>query len=243
MIREHMKPLLLLKVGSTLSSLLSTRGDYDAWFRTGLGAEHSLDVVRVDEGEPLPDLNTYRGVVVTGSAAMVTERAPWSVATAAWLRAAISHDLAVLGVCYGHQLLADAMGARVDWNPNGRQIGSIVATLTEEGLSDPLFSGLPNPLQVQTSHSQSVLDLPDSLALLAASPRDPRHAFRVRGARAWGVQFHPEFDAEVTRAYICDRRAAIRAEGQDPDALLRDVVESPHGDLILRRFAALSEFA
>lgn len=235
-----MKPLLLLKVGHTLSSLSATRGDYEVWFGAGLGVGDALHVVRVTEGEPLPDLNAYRGVVVSGSAAMVTERAAWSVSTAAWLLAAIASDLPVLGVCYGHQLLADALGAQVDWNPRGRQIGSVVATLTETGRADPLFSGLPPRLQVQTSHSQSVLALPESLALLAETPRDPRHAFRVRGARAWGVQFHPEFDAEVTRAYIRERSAEIRAEGQDPDALINGVVESAHGDIILRRFAALS---
>jgi GMP synthase (glutamine-hydrolysing) len=235
-----MKPLLLLKVGRTLSSLSATRGDYEVWFGAGLGVGEALHVVRVIDGEPLPDLNAYRGVVVSGSAAMVTERAAWSVATAAWLLEALARDLPVLGVCYGHQLLADALGAHVDWNPRGRQIGSVVATLTENGRTDPLFSGLPAELLVQTSHSQSVLSLPESLALLAATPRDPQHAFRVRGARAWGVQFHPEFDAEVTRAYIRERSADIRAEGQDPDALIEGVVESAHGDLILRRFAALS---
>ncbi len=241
MLTPQMKPLLLLKVGSTLSSLSATRGDYDVWFRAGLGVGDGLDVVRVLEGEALPELNSYRGVVVSGSAAMVTERAPWSMATAAWLLEAIASDLPVLGVCYGHQLLADALGAHVDWNPRGRQIGTVVATLTEAGRADPLFAGLPTELNVQTSHSQSVLELPEPLELLAASARDSNHAFRVRGARAWGIQFHPEFDAEITRTYICERSAAIRAEGLDPDELLKGVVESEHGDLILRRFVALTE--
>ncbi len=235
-----MKPLLLLKVGSTLSSLSPVRGDYDVWFRNGLGLDDDLHVVRVNEGEPLPALNAYRGVVVTGSAAMVTDRAPWSVETAGYLSEAVKADVPVLGVCYGHQLLADAMGAPVDWNPLGRQIGSVIVTLTEEGCTDPLFSGMPRQLTVQVSHSQSVLALPPSLTLLAESPRDSRHAFRVRGARAWGIQFHPEFDADVTRAYIRERMADIRAEGQDPDALLEAVVESDHGSRILRRFAELS---
>ncbi len=240
-----MTRLLLLKVGSTLPSLLAMRGDYDDWFRTGLDLDprrDRLDVVRVIEGEPLPDLNIGRavdGLLVSGSPAMVTERAPWSVATAALLLDAVQRGVPVLGVCYGHQLLADALGARVDWNPHGRQIGTVSVSLTDAGRADPLFAELPSVLTVQASHSQSVLDLPPSLERLAQSPRDGQHAFRVRGALAWGIQFHPEFDAEVTRTYITERRQAIEAEGQDPDALLACVVDSDHGASILRRFAAL----
>lgn len=234
-----MQRLVLLKVGSTLPVLVARGEDYDLWFRRSLGIGERLDVVRVFEGEPLPDLNVYRGVVVSGSPAMVTERAPWSLATATFLLEAMARDVPVLGVCYGHQLLADACGAQVDFNPRGRQIGTVHADLTAAGQADPLFENLPARLVVQTSHSQSVLALPEGLTCLAQSGRDPQHAFRVVNKQAWGVQFHPEFDAQVTRTYIEQRSEAIRSEGQDPDALLSAVVESDHGSRILQRFAAL----
>jgi GMP synthase (glutamine-hydrolysing) len=83
-----------------------------------------------------------------------------------------------------------------------------------------------------------VLELPRGARLLASSRRDPHQAF-AWGERAWGVQFHPEFDADVVRAYLAARREAIRDEGLDADALLRAASDSPHGAALLGRFAEL----
>jgi GMP synthase (glutamine-hydrolysing) len=236
------RTMALLKVGATFDSLVMRRGDYDTWFANGLGLGDALSVFRVSEGEPLLEPTRFAGIVVSGSSAMVTDRAPWSVDTAAFLLSALAQDVPVLGVCYGHQLLADALGGEVGMNPRGRQIGTVEAVLTDAGQTDPLFSGLSPVLTVQTSHRQSVLSPPPDALRLATSPRDPFHAFRVAEKRAWGVQFHPEFDADVTRTYISERQEQIRAEGDDPAALLSDVRDSVHGRDILRRFARICGF-
>lgn len=231
-------PLVLLKVGKTSEAVADERGDYDVWFREGLEAEE-MTVIRVPDGDPLPDVADVGAVVVTGSFAMVTDRAPWSVASADFLAAAVARGTPVLGVCYGHQLLADALGGAVDWNPLGRQIGTVEATLTEDGRTDRLLGGLGEPLVVQTSHRQVVTTLPSGATLLARSPKDAHHAFRI-GENAWGVQFHPEFDHVVSRAYVSERAEAIASEGGDPDALLGGVRASGHGREILRRFGAIA---
>lgn len=234
-----MKQLLLLKVGHTFEHIAALRGDYDVWFRERLGMSNgALTVVHVDRGEPLPEGYDYTGIVVTGSFAMVTDREPWSVATAAYLREAVQRAVPTLGVCYGHQLLADAFGGEVANNPLGRQAGTVSAQLSPEASFDPLFSGMPNQLLVQASHRQSVVALPPQATLLASSPGDPHYAFRL-GELAWGVQFHPEFDAWVARSYIEARREVFVAEGRDPDALMAAVEESDHGARVLTRFARL----
>jgi len=74
--------------------------------------------------------------------------------------------------------------------------------------------------------------------LLGHCALDPHQAFRI-GANAWGVQFHPEFDGDVSRRYIEMRRATIETEGLDPDALIASIEESLHGKLLLRRFVQL----
>jgi GMP synthase (glutamine-hydrolysing) len=145
----------------------------------------------------------------------------------------------ILGVCYGHQLLAYAFGGSVGYNPRGRHAGTARVHTTAAAASDALFEPLPRELVVQVSHSQSVLELPQGALLLAHTALDPHHAFRI-GARTWGVQFHPEFDAEVSRRYIALRRERILSEGLDPDALIAAVQPSDHGAQLLRRFAELT---
>ena len=178
------------------------------------------------------------GVVVTGSSAMVSEREAWSERTAAWLATAVSAETPVLGICYGHQLLAHGLGGRVGVNPRGREIGSINVEIGDAAREDALFRGFAGPLRVQATHMESVLEIPPGARLLGSSAGDPHHAFAV-GTTAWGVQFHPEFDAATVRHYIEARRQMIRDEGLDPDALKRGTRDAPDGGAILRRFAQL----
>ena len=100
-------------------------------------------------------------------------------------------------------------------------------------------SGLVSPLRVQVCHTQSVLRLPTGAARLAFNAHDAHQAFRF-GPCAWGVQFHPEFNADVVRTYIDDMRPLLAAEKQDPDALRAATVDTPYGEEVLKRFARLA---
>jgi GMP synthase (glutamine-hydrolysing) len=232
-------PVLIVKTGTTVPAVLQRRGDYEQWFTAGMGLpDRQVSVCRVDQGEALPDPSQLGAVVVTGSSAMVTDRLPWSENAARWLRSAVEHGCPVLGVCYGHQLLAHAFGGTVEYNPRGRQIGTLDVALTESAEHDALFSGFPAVLHVPVSHRQAVTALPPGARLLATTARDPFHAFSL-GERAWGVQFHPEFDADIVRGYIDARRPEITAEGQDPERLHADARDTADGTLLLRRFAQL----
>jgi len=142
----------------------------------------------------------------------------------------------ILGICYGHQLLAHGLGGRVASNPRGRQIGTVAVALTAAARDDELLGKFPAALNAQASHTESVIDLPPGATRLALTDLDPNHAFRI-GRVAWGVQFHPEFDADIVRGYLAARRGAILEEGIDVDALLRDVAEAADGTAVLRRFA------
>jgi GMP synthase (glutamine-hydrolysing) len=234
-----MGPVAIVKTGRTLPSVAERRGDFEDWITAGMGLEPArIQVVHVFEGEALPDPRDLAGAVVTGSAAMVTDREPWSEATAGWLGAAIAADLPVLAICYGHQLLAHALGGRVAKNPRGREIGTVEVALAAAARGDDLLGDFPGALRVQSSHLESVLELPPEATRLATTKLDTNHAFRI-GRAAWGVQFHPEFDADIVRGYIAARRDAILAEGIDADALSRDAVDGPDGTAVLRRFARI----
>jgi GMP synthase (glutamine-hydrolysing) len=227
-------PLLIVKTGSAVD-LPPGSGDFEDWIRTGLGLD-AVAVCHVETGEPLPSLDEIHGIIVTGSVKMVTDRLPWSERTALWLRGAVQAGEPVLGICYGHQLLAHALGGTVAPDPRGREIGTVGITLADDAVADPLFAGSPRCFPAQATHCESVVALPDGATLLASSEHTPIHAFRV-GHRAWGVQFHPEFGPEVLAAYVRVRAEALRAEGLDPAAIAAGIAATPVATALLRRFA------
>jgi GMP synthase (glutamine-hydrolysing) len=211
-------------------------GGFPHWIRTAAGlAAAEVETVDVAAGTELPAHDRHAGIIVTGSAAMVTERRDWSERTAGWLREAAHDGAAIFGICYGHQLLAHALGGHVDDNPKGRQMGTVPVAMLPAAAGDPLFTGLPQPFMAQATHLQGVLEMPAEAVVLASTELDPCHAFRWR-ERAWGVQFHPEFSASHMRCYVHARRAALAREGTDPVRLLRAVRAAPQARRVLRRF-------
>ncbi|MDG2333657.1 MAG: glutamine amidotransferase [Myxococcota bacterium] len=236
-----MRPLLIVKTGDTLPEVAARRGDFDRWIRQGLALSRlPVETVEVHREQELPPVESVAGVVVTGSAAMVSEREAWSERTARWLKGAVEARAWILGICYGHQLLAHGFGGRVGPNPRGRQIGTVEVDLEAE--HDLLLGRLPARARVQATHVEVVLAYPDGAVPLGRSALDPHHAFRL-GDRAWGVQFHPEFDADIMRGYIDGRRDLIAGEGGDPGALKAACRDSPDGRTLLGRFGELVEAA
>ncbi len=231
-----MADTLIVKTGSTMPELARARGDYEDWIAEGIGG--GARVCDVVAGEALPEPGAVAAAVVTGSSAMVTDRAPWSVRTGTWLAEVARRGRPVLAICYGHQLLADTLGGEVGPNASGREIGQVEVTLTEEGARDALLGGLPRTLAMSSSHRQAVRRLPEGAVLLARGAAEIHQAYRL-GERAWAVQFHPEWDHEVMRAYLEARAETLREEGLDPDALLAANTPSDHGARLLARFGEL----
>lgn len=235
------RPILILKTGSTLPAIRALRGDFELWFADAMSlAADDWQCIDVSQGGELPDAGHFRGVVITGSPAMVTQRDPWSEAAARWVSAAVERGLAVLGVCYGHQLLARALGGEVGPSPGGREMGTVELSLTRARREDPLLHALPDRFPAHMTHEESVLRLPPGLSSMGATKQDPNSVFSVPGRRAWGVQFHPEFDAGIMRSYIEGRRGTLEGEGRKPDRMLEQVRETPDARSVLHRFAALS---
>ncbi|MDI9246042.1 glutamine amidotransferase [Marinobacter sp. CHS3-4] len=228
--------LIVLKTGDTLPPIKETYGDFDRWFLDGLSDQLDRQVVDVTR-DPLPGTpRHWDGIVVTGSPAMVSDRAGWSEAAAAWLAEAVEADVPVLGVCYGHQLLAHALGGKVGYHPQGRESGTYPVQRHGASDGDALFDGMPQTFQAQLTHRQSVLELPPTAVLIASNDFEPHQAFRV-GQRAWGVQFHPEFTADIMRAYLKAQTPDLVKEGLSPDELIAQVTDAPHAGSLLKRFS------
>ena len=161
--------------------------------RRNFRREIDADLVEFDAtAGDLPDHTDFDGVVVTGSRSSVYWDEPWIPPLVDYVAEAAETGCPVLGVCYGHQVLAEALGGRVA-GMDGFEIGYNEIRRTRE---DPLFEGIGDSFTAFTTHGDAVVELPPSATLLAENDRGV-HAFR--DGHCWGVQFHPEYDAETAR--------------------------------------------
>lgn len=231
-----MPRLLIVKTGDAFPEVVRDQGDFEALFQRALSASGFRAGVFDARREPMPDLDAIDGLLITGSHAMVSDAEPWSEALKPWLVEARERNLAMLGVCYGHQLMASAFGGVSDFHPAGRESGTHAVRLTDEGRRDVLLGGLPERFRAQLTHAQSVLRAPAGAVVLANNDHDAHQALRY-GPRQWSVQFHPEFTAPVMRAYLERQRDALAGQGHDPQRLIDEVAPTPEAGSLLTRFA------
>jgi len=198
--------ILIVKTGSTHPDVVRADGDYEAWFTAALEQGGARVDVHPAEGE-LPDAAAWGGVILTGSPCSVRDEVPWMRRLAAWALDAAGGGVPVLGVCFGHQLLGEALGGRVEANPAGPENGTYEIELTAAGLRDPLFAGLPARIAVQQTHGDALVEAPppDRATLLATGPGCAWQAFAA-GPHLRAVQFHPELRADTLRRLLDARR-------------------------------------
>lgn len=195
----------------------------------------SFEIKRVFEGESLPPPHANTVAVISGSWSMVTERLVWSEYVAEWVRKAVSLNAPVFGVCYGHQLMAYALGGTVGWLPSGRETGTRRVNLTHAAAEEPLLKGYPNGFNAHLTHLQTILSLPPGAVSLATSSQDANQIVRY-GSHAFSTQYHPEFTTRISRGLIACRAGVLSDEGYDVKQMLNEVVDTPEATEVLNRF-------
>jgi GMP synthase (glutamine-hydrolysing) len=236
--KDTTAPLLVIETGVPPRLVGERHGDFERMIRasTGLPAERIV-VVKVCAGEELGPPSRYGAAVITGSAAMVTDQADWSERTAAWLRLAADAGLPMLGICFGHQLLAHALGGKVDYRSQGREVGTHTVSLAENAAAAcPLLEGLPAKFPAHLIHMQSVVALPPGAQVLASSDQEPYQLVQY-GPNILSSQFHPEFDDAIMQTYLDSLGGEFDKEGLDVGALRAGLEATPSSQELLRRFA------
>ncbi|WP_153552095.1 type 1 glutamine amidotransferase [Halomicrobium sp. LC1Hm] len=161
--------------------------------RRNFRRELDADLVEYDVTErELPDTFAFDGCLLTGSRASVYWEEPWIADLTAWVRDAVDRDVAFLGVCFGHQLLAHALGGEVE-AMDEYEIG--YRTVEHDGTSE-LLDGVDERFTVFTTHSDRVVELPPEAEQFAANDYGI-HGFQTEDV--FSVQFHPEYDPETAR--------------------------------------------
>ncbi len=143
----------------------------------------------------VPDDFDYDGAVVTGSRASVYWDEEWMQPVKNWVSDAIDHGLPFLGVCWGHQLLADVLGGTVA-DMGAYEVGY---SRVEQFGASRLFDGIDEEFTAFTSHSDEVTELPPGAEPIAENHYS-NHGFRKD--RVFGVQFHPEYDTKTARELV-----------------------------------------
>jgi GMP synthase (glutamine-hydrolysing) len=225
--------IVIVKTGEPVASVRERRGHFadliqgaigDAW----TGRYHVVDVVN----EAPPPAVGPAAFVITGSAANVPDRLPWMLRVEAWLREVVAQGTPTFGICFGHQILAQALGGEVQRNPRGREMGTLHIERTAPA---PIFDGLPDRFEAHVTHIDSVVRLPPGAENLARSDREAYQAIRFAES-CYGVQFHPEMDADVMRAYVETRRDVLTGEGFVVDDMLSRIRDVDAGRRTLQNF-------
>lgn len=229
-------PVIILTTGEPVPPIREKRGPFSNLIAERIGAIGPLNYrsvdVRTAQASELPSPTSAAAFIITGSASSVPDREPWMLSTEAFLRELVACGTPTFGICFGHQMLAQALGGLVIKNPRGREMGT---KAIEKIADDFVFEGLETSFLVNATHVDTVSQLPPGAQPLARSPLDDHQVIRF-SPTCYGVQFHPEFDAEVMRGYINPRRSILENEGFDVNAMLEQCGDGNAAQRILITF-------
>jgi len=194
----------------------------DEWSRTFRGTPY--DAIHVPSREPIPSLDRYTHLLVTGSEATFSRPEAWFDVEADVVRRAVSRGLAILGSCFGHQMLAYALsGPETVRRAPTPEVGWIEIEITEP---DPIFAEVPNPWHAFSAHLDEVYDPPEPWLTLAHNDACAVQAMRYGDRPIWGIQPHPETSPGEAKSQM---EAGIEQYPQFDEAI-RQAIDSPVRD-------------
>lgn len=212
--------LTILQTGDVPAPLQADFGAYPPMFIRMFeeaGYAFDYDIVRVWEGAPLPDPGAVEAILITGSAAGVYEDHDWLPPLRQFIRGAYAADTKMLGICFGHQVMADALGGDVRKSEKGWGLGRHTYAVKNR----PAFLATDLPaLSVACSHQDQVIVPPADAEVFLASDFTPNAGLVYRNGKALSLQPHPEFLDDYARALAELRR------GKAPDEVVNKAVAS-----------------
>jgi len=226
-----MKKVIILDCGPSLEDVSQKYGQSPEWIISSLmDTDCEFDWIKSYAGQNM-ESGSGDAWIITGSPQSVYEEEAWMLRLEENIRDASKFNKPILGICFGHQLIAKSFGGRVEINPNGWELGSYPISLTEHGKYSPLFKDMDDEVIVYESHKDSVTIIPESAVELAYNQKCIQ-AFQLYDT-LYSVQFHPEFSWDVMKKYV-SVRGGTGVPVDDPT-----VPESTQGHMILNNFIKL----
>lgn len=210
--------ITIIEVGKVPDALEERFAPYSAMFRdmfASTGRTFGYEAVSVLEGAALPDPSGLEGIAITGSSAGVYEDHAWLDPLRDFIRQAYAARTPMLGICFGHQVMADALGGDVRKSEKGWGLGRHHYRVT----SRPDFMGsAPDTLSVVCSHQDQVIVPPAEAQVILASDFTPNAGLFYRSGQALSFQPHPEFDDSYGTA-LTELRRGKATDGVIEEAL------------------------
>jgi len=220
----------ILETGKPPAPLDARFPGYPAMFADLLGPGFDIVTYDVETGQLPPSPDAHPAYLVTGSPAGVYEDHAWIKPLKAFLRAA-KGKAKIVGICFGHQIMAEAFGGKVEKSAHGWRVG----LQTYHVDAPPAWMDKVAFYAIPASHQDQVVVPPSGARTVARGERGPYGLFAYEDQPAISFQAHPEFSAEYAKALIETRRARL----PDPDAALASL-DTPHDGarvgLWIRRF-------
>jgi GMP synthase-like glutamine amidotransferase len=217
LLARRMSRITIIETGLVSERYRARHGSYPQMFQRMIRAEDAstdFDIVSIIGGQPLPDPDALQAILITGSAAGVYDQLDWIAPLEDFVRRAHASQIPMVGVCFGHQLMAQALGGIVRKSENGWGIGRHVYDVAP---GNGIIAG--ERIAIAASHQDQVIEPPAGARTILSSPFTA-HAGLFYGNSALSVQPHPEFDAGYARV-CCELR-----EGRAPDALVAEAKAS-----------------
>ena len=212
--------LTLLQTGDVPATLRANFGPYAKMFETMFdqtGGAFSYEVIKVSDGAPLPEPGSVEAIVLPGSAAGVYEDHAWLSPLREFIRQSYTARTPMLGICFGHQIMADALGGDVRKSDKGWGLGRHRYDTRQR----PSFmQTAPASFAVACSHQDQVIVAPTEAEVILASDFTPNAGLAYRNGAALSFQAHPEFDDDSALALAELRR------GNAPDRVIDKAVSS-----------------
>lgn len=203
------------------------------------GASGQFDVFNTVRGEYPASFDDYDAVLLTGSRADAFSQEPWVLTLRQKVEQLLQQGKKLVGICFGHQLIALCLGARVGRAPQGWGVGrQRYQWLGQQASPDAPATEVAQEVALLASHQDQVFDLPQGATLLATSDYCPVAGFTV-GEQVFCVQPHPEFVPEYS-AFLLDKRRALLGEGTYSTAM-QSLVHGHDGPQVARRIVAFVE--
>lgn len=202
--------LAILETGHPPGDLQSRFGSYPAMFARMLGPEFDIESFDVQAGELPAGPTAHRAYLITGSPAGVYDPLPWIEPLLGFIRSA--GQAKMVGVCFGHQAMSEALGGRVEKSDKGWGAGLHRYSIVRR---EPWMDG-EMAIAAPASHQDQVVVQPPGTEVVAASDFTPLAALAWRDRPAISFQFHPEFSPDFAKALIAERYDIV----PDPDAAI-----------------------